>query len=151
VNTGWSNGQLLALRPGKAGEVIDANAAPSIENTLQVVWRSKRGVPKKPSLQLVDDLLFSIEDGGVASCLEAKTGTALWSERIGGNYSASPLTAEGRVYFFSEEGKVTVIEAGRQFKKLAENSLADGFMASPAVTGKALILRTKTHLYRIEN
>jgi len=151
INTGWSNGQLLALRPGKPGEVLDANSTEEPKGALQVVWRSKRSVPKKPSLQLVDDLLFSIEDGGVASCLEAKTGKEVWRERVGGNYSASPLYAEGHLYFFSEEGKATVIEAGREFKKLAENTLADGFMASPAVTGKALILRTKTHLYRIEN
>ncbi len=151
VNTGWSHGQVLALRPGKAGEVIDANEDSSANTTLKVVWRSKRNVPKKPSLQLVDDLLFSIDDGGIASCLEAKTGTEFWRERIGGNYSASPLFAEGRLYFFSEEGKTTVVNASREFKKVAENTLADGFMASPAVSGKALFLRTKTHLYRIEN
>ena len=62
-----------------------------------------------------------------------------------------PIAAEGHVYFFSEDGKATVIEAGRAFKVLAENSLDDGFMASPAVDGKALYLRTRTHLYRIEN
>jgi hypothetical protein len=70
---------------------------------------------------------------------------------IGGNYSASPLFAAGRIYFFSEEGKTTVIEASRQFKKLAENTLSDGFMASPAVSGGALYLRTRSHLYRIED
>ena len=151
VNTGWSKGELLALHPGKAGEVLDAAADTKSDTALQVVWRNKRNVPKKPSLQLVNELLFSIDDGGIASCLEAKTGTEFWRERVGGNYSASPLAAEGRLYFFSEEGKTAVIEAGRQFKKLAENTLDDGFMASPAVSGKALFLRTKTHLYRIEN
>ena len=74
----------------------------------------------------------------------------VWNERLGGNYSASPLAAEGRLYCFSEEGKTVVLAAGREFKKLAENSLDEGFMASPAVSGKALILRTKTHFYRIE-
>jgi outer membrane protein assembly factor BamB len=152
VNTGWSSGQLLALRPGKRGEVLDANApgASAAETTLQVAWKTKRSVPKKPSVQLVDDVLFTIDDGGVAACYEAKTGQELWRERIGGNCSASPLSAEGRVYFFSEEGKTTVMAAAREFKKLAENQLDDGFMASPAVGGKALLLRTKTHLYRIE-
>jgi outer membrane protein assembly factor BamB len=151
VNTGWSSGQLLALRPGKHGEVLDVNAPEaSGDRALQLAWRSKRSVPKKPSLQLADDLLFSIDDGGFGSCLEAKTGKELWRERIGGNYSASPLLAEGRLYVFSEEGKTTVIAAEREFKKLAENQLEDGFMASPAVSGKALFLRTRTHLYRIE-
>ncbi|HYT61422.1 MAG TPA: PQQ-binding-like beta-propeller repeat protein, partial [Haliangiales bacterium] len=74
----------------------------------------------------------------------------VWRERVGGNHSASPVSAEGRLYFFSEEGQTTVIDAGREFKVLAENKLDDGFMASPAVAGKAFFLRTKTHLYRIE-
>ena len=98
----------------------------------------------------MDDLLFGIDDGGVAVCLEAKTGAEVWRERVGGNYSASPVGAEGRVYFFSEEGKTTVVEAGRQFKVLSENKLADGFMASSAIAGKAFFLRTRTNLYRIE-
>ena len=109
-------------------------------------------MPKKPSFLLVDDLLFTIDDGGVANCFEAKTGTQVWGEpqRIGGNYSASPVYAEGRIYFLNEEGKTMVIEAGRQFKVLAENRLDGGFMASPAIAEKAFFLRTKTHLYRIE-
>jgi outer membrane protein assembly factor BamB len=152
VNTGWSSGQLLALRPGKPGEVLDANAPRgSAARTLEVVWKSKRNVPKKPSLQLAGDLLFSIDDGGIASCLEADTGKELWRERIAGNYSASPLLAEGHLYFFSEEGKATILAATRQFEKLGENQLEDGFMASPAVSGRALFLRTKTCLYRIED
>ncbi|PYK62658.1 MAG: quinonprotein alcohol dehydrogenase [Verrucomicrobia bacterium] len=152
VPTGWSNGEILAIRPGKAGEVMDANtdSAPDAKRQLQVVWKTKRNAPKKPSLLLVEDLLFGIDDGGVASCLDAKAGTEVWRERVGGNYSASPVYAEGRIYFFSEEGKTTVIEARRQFKVLAENQLEDGFMASPAIAGSAFLLRTRTHLYRIE-
>ena len=152
VPTGWSNGEILAIKPGKAGEVIDANAdsAPDAKRQLQVVWKTKRNVPKKPSLLLVEDSLFGIDDGGVASCLDAKAGTEVWRERVGGNYSASPVYAEGRIYFFSEEGKTTVIEARRQFKVLAENQLEAGFMASPAIAGRAFLLRTRTHLYRIE-
>lgn len=156
--TGWSNGQLLALRAGKKGEVLDANApipeaagSPSGSRQLALLWKAKRNVPRKPSLLLVDDLLFMIDDGGIASCVEAKTGAEVWRERVQGNYSASPIYAEGRIYFCSEEGKTTIVEASRTFKKLAENTLADGFMASPAVVDNALYLRTRTHLYRIEN
>ena len=150
--TGWSTGELLAIKPGARGEVIDANdtALTNAPTRLQIAWKSKRNVPKKPSLLLVDDLLFGIDDGGVAACLEAKTGAEVWRERVGGNYSASPAFAEGRIYFFSEEGKTTVVEAGRQFKVVAENKLDDGFMASPAVAGRAFFLRTRTHLYRVE-
>jgi outer membrane protein assembly factor BamB len=138
--TGFSKGQLLAVKPGGSGVVTDTHVA----------WRAKRGVPNKPSLLLDKELLFMVDDNGFASCLEAKTGKELWQERIGGAYSASPILAEGRIYALSEEGKTVVFEAGREFKKLAENKLADGFMASPAVSGKALFLRTKKALYRIE-
>jgi outer membrane protein assembly factor BamB len=151
IPSGWSTGELLAIQPGKKGEVLDANQSTTNANAqLRLVWKTKRNVPKKPSLLLVDDLLFGIDDSGIASCLDAKTGHELWRERVGGNYSASPLYAEGRIYFFSEEGKSTVIEAAREFKKLAESQLEDGLMASPAVSGKALFLRTKSALYRIE-
>jgi outer membrane protein assembly factor BamB len=151
VLTGWSNGQLLAIKPGKNGEVVDANA-PATDNPtqLKVEWKLKRGVPKKPSLLLLDDLIFMVDDGGFASCVEAKTGKELWRERVAGSYSAAPVYANGRLYFCSEEGKTAVVGASRQFKLLAENKLDDGFMASPAIAGKALYLRSKTHLYRIE-
>ena len=151
--TGWANGQLLAVLPGRAGEVIDANADPDTASPrlgLRIAWKTKRSVARKPSLLLVDDLLFMIEDGGIASCLEARSGREVWRERVGGNYSASPLHAEGRIYCFSEEGKATVLDAGREYRVLAVSELEGGFMASPAVAGRALFLRTKTHLYRIE-
>jgi outer membrane protein assembly factor BamB len=140
IPTGWSQGQLLAVKPGGRGDVTGTHVA----------WRVTKSVTKKPSALLVEDLIYMINDGGVATAIEARTGKEVWSERIGGNYSASPLAAGERIYFFSEEGKTSVIAAGREFRKLAENSLPNGFMASPAVTGNALILRTKTDLYRIE-
>jgi len=151
VPTGWSQGQVLAIRPGKKGEVIDANAANPTNSQLQVVWRSKRGVPKKPSLLRLNDLLFAIGDDGVATCWEARTGEVVWNERVGGNYSASPVAADGRLYVCSEEGKTTVLAADRKFAILAENQLEDGFMASPAISGKSLFLRTKSALYRVGN
>jgi outer membrane protein assembly factor BamB len=148
--SGFSQGFVLAIRPGKKGEVLDVSATLPPETQLQVAWKAKKSVPKKPSLLLIGELLFGIDDNGVATCWEAKTGRVVWNERIGGNYSAAPIAAEGRIYFFSEEGKTTVIAADREFKKLAENQLGDGFMASPAVSGNALFLRSRTNLYRVE-
>jgi outer membrane protein assembly factor BamB len=139
--TGFPKGELLAVRPDGHGDVTKSH----------VVWRLTRGVPNKPSVLLVGDLLFMTTDAGVASAVEAKTGTVVWTGRIGGTHSASPVSADGRVYFFSEDGKTIVVEAGRTFKVLAENQLGDGFMASPAIDGKAFYLRSKTHLYRIES
>ena len=74
----------------------------------------------------------------------------MWHGRLPGEYSASPILAGGRIYFFNEDGRTTVIEAGRTFKRLAETQIGDGFKASPAEDGNALILRSRTHLYRIE-
>jgi outer membrane protein assembly factor BamB len=154
--TGFARGQLLAVRPpseiADAPIVIDANDAGAMEGQrgLGLAWKGRRSVPNKPSVLLAGEMLFMIDDGGIASCLDAGTGEMIWNERVGGNYSASPIHAAGRIYCFSEEGKGTVIEAGREFKMLAENQLEDGFMASPAVDGDALVLRTRTHLYRVE-
>jgi outer membrane protein assembly factor BamB len=138
--TGFPTGQLLAVRPDGRGDVTRTHVA----------WRVTRGVPQKPSVLLVGDLLFMISDGGIAMCVEAKTGTIVWRARVGGTFSASPVSADGRVYLFSEEGKATVIAAAREYKVLASNQLDEGFMASPAIADRALFLRTVTHLYRIE-
>ena len=102
------------------------------------------------SILLVDDLLYGIDDNGNANCWEAKTGQVVWSQRLEGDYSASPIAATGRIYFFSEKGLTTVVAAGREFRKIAQSQLGDGFMASPAVSGNALFLRSRTNLYRIE-
>jgi len=152
VPTGWTPGQILAIRPGHNGESLDANApAPANDLQLKIVWKGRKCVPKKPSMTFQDGLLYALDDNGVASCWDAATGAVIWNERIGGNCSASPLLADGHIYYFNEEGKATVVKSGREFAKVEENILADGFMASPAVSGKALFLRTKTSLYRIEN
>jgi outer membrane protein assembly factor BamB len=140
VPTGFPTGEVLAVRPDGRGDVTQSHVA----------WRLARGAPKKPSLLLVGDLLFMIADNGIASCAEARTGAVVWTRRVGGAFTASPLWADGRVYLFSEEGKTTVIEAGREYRVLAENELADGILASPAVAGDALFVRTRRNLYRIE-
>jgi outer membrane protein assembly factor BamB len=150
VPAGFGSGAVLAIRPGKPGEVLDTKSPGPASTQLQVVWKTKQNAPKKPSLLLLGDLLYAIDDNGVATCWEAMTGKVVWNERLGGHYSASPLAAGARIYLFSEEGKTTVLATGREFRKLAENQLGDGFMASPAVSGKALFLRSRSHLYRIE-
>jgi outer membrane protein assembly factor BamB len=136
---------------GKAGMMAVKLGGSGLLGTDSLAWRLKKAVPNKPSVTLVGDLLFAVNDGGIASCLDAKTGDIVWSERLGGNFSASPILSEGKLFTGNEEGKFYVFEAGREFKVLAENQFPDGFMASPAVSGKALFLRSKTSLYRIEN
>ena len=83
-------------------------------------------------------------------CVEAATGNEVWQERVGGEYYASPIYGDSKIYCSDLNRKTTVLKAGRAFEVVATNTLADGFMASPAVAGKALILRTKKNLYLIE-
>ncbi len=140
-SSGFPQGRLLAVRPGGSGDVTDTH----------VVWRHRTNVPKKPSPVVAGDLLFMVSDGGIGTCLEVSTGKEVWRARIGGRkYSASPIRVDDRVYFFSHGGRATVIRAAREYKEVAVNRLDSGFMASPAVAGDALYLRTKTHLYHIE-
>jgi len=140
VPTGFDGSQLLAIRPDGKGDVTASHIA----------WRVNRGVPQKPSILLVNDLIFMVNDTGITSSVDPKSGEIVWRGRIDGTYSASPIAAGDRVYAFNEDGKATVFEAGREFKVLGESFLEEGFMASPAIDGNALILRTRTHLYRIE-
>jgi outer membrane protein assembly factor BamB len=140
-STGHGKGEMVAVKTDGQGDVTQTH----------VLWRNNRGFPRMPSPVLVDGLIFMVNDSGIASCLEAATGRELWQERLGGEYAASVLYAEGRVYCFSQQGKATVLKAARTFEVLATNELADGFMASPAIDGNALILRTKSHLYRLQS
>jgi outer membrane protein assembly factor BamB len=140
LSTGFPKAELWAVRPDGKGDITESHVA----------WRAIKQIGSKPSQIIVGDLISVVHDGGVVSCLDAKTGKEVWTARFDGKYSSSPLYADGHIYFFNHEGKATVIKPGREFKKVAVNQLDDGFMASPAVTGKALILRTISHLYRIE-
>ena len=94
--------------------------------------------------------LHLISDNGIATCLDSGTGRVIWTVRLPGEYSASPVLAGGRIYFCNQAGLTTVLASGPAFSALASNKLDGAFMASPAIAGQALLLRTKTHLYRIE-
>ncbi len=83
-------------------------------------------------------------------CLDVATGKEVYKERLGSDFAASPILAGDRLYFFDARGSAKVVQAGADFRVLATNTLDAGCMASPAVVGNALIVRTKTHLYRIE-
>ncbi len=131
---------LFAVRPGGRGDVGSSHLA----------WKRRKSVPHVPSPLVVGDELYLIGDGGVATCLDVRTGDEHWQARIGGNFSASPVYADGKIYLCSEEGKTSVLTPGKTHRTLAVNELEGRLMASPAVVGGSLILRTETHLYRIE-
>lgn len=118
-------------------------------STPEIAWRNNKNAPKMCSPVLAGGLLFYVDDGGIVSCVDPKTGEAFYRERIGGKFSASPVVADGKVYFASREGVVTTLPVSREFKILAQNSLEGSLMASPVAVDGALYLRTDKALYRI--
>ncbi len=118
-------------------------------DTPEIAWRNNKNAPKMCSPVLAGGLLFYVDDGGIVSCVDPKTGEAHYRERIGGKFSASPILADGKVYFASREGVVTTLPASKEFKILAQNSLEGSLMASPVAVDGALFLRTDKALYRI--
>jgi outer membrane protein assembly factor BamB len=139
IATGFQQPSLLAVRPDGTGDVTNTHVA----------WALQRGAPLTPSPLIVGDELYMVTDFGIASCVDAKTGQIQWQQRLGGNYSASPVFADGRIYFQSEEGLTTVIAPGRTFQKLATSQLDGAMLASMAVSRGSIFIRTDTHLYRI--
>jgi outer membrane protein assembly factor BamB len=150
--TGFSQGaEMIAVKADGQGIVTYTHVA----------WRIQKSFPKYSSPIVVDDLVYFAMDDSFVLCVEALTGAEVWRGRLGGKFRACPIYADGKLFFFSLEGETNVIEPGREFKVLATNRLATdgplddprrgpGFMASPAVVGKAIFLRTRHHLYRIE-
>ena len=98
-----------------------------------------------------DELYFVSDTGGMFTCLDARTGAEVYRERLGGNHCASPLFADGHIYLCDREGGTTVIEPGRQFRRLAVNKLPGQIMASPAAVADSLYVRTDKALYRLNN
>lgn len=139
VCTGYMQPQLWAIRAG-----LDQPAADD-----RVLWRYTNNVPANPTPLLVDDLLFLVSDGGIATCLDARSGKEHWHKRLGGNFSSSPVSADGKIYWFNEEGDSFVIAAAEHFKSWSSNHLEGRFLASPAVVEKSLVARSDTHLYRL--
>jgi len=141
VNSGFDRPKVLAVRLGGKGDVTKTHVA----------WSLDRGGANKPSPAVADGRVYLLHDRSTVACLNGKTGQVIWRGRLGGSFSASPITAPGRIYFFDDRGKATVIApGGSEMKVLATNKLDSGCMASPAVSGNAMFVRTKTHLYRIE-
>lgn len=138
--SGNGQSELLAVRPFGAGNITDS----------AIVWRTHKKVPTRSSVLLLDGLIYMTTDAGVVNCLDARTGEEIWHGRIDGTYSASPTYGDGKIYFCNEQGKTTVLAPGREFKVIAENVLPDGIMASPAISGSSIFIRTKTSVYRIE-
>ena len=139
--SGYDKPWLYAVKPTGEGDVTESHMA----------WKLERGAPLNPSPLLLGADLYIVSDNGIAQCLDAKTGEPHWQQRLGGNFSASPLLADGRLYFLDELGKAYVVEpTNKEYKELAVNTLPGRTLASIAAADGALFLRTDTSVYRIQ-
>ena len=140
ISSGYDRPEFYAVRIDGSGDVTESHLA----------WNMKKAAPLNPSPLVVGEELYLVSDNGIATCVDAVTGEERWQERVGGNFSASPTLADGRIYLLDEDGATTVIAPGRKFELLATNKLDGRTLATPAMVDDTILLRTDTHLYRIE-
>lgn len=139
--TGFTKPELWAIPISSRGELKVGN----------VLWEQKKQIPKKSSPVVAGDAIYIVSDKGVLSCVDADSGEINWVKRLGGNYSASPIHADGLLYFCSHEGKTTVVRANAEkYEEVAENQLDGQLMASPIAFNGTLYIRSDKHLYRIQ-
>jgi outer membrane protein assembly factor BamB len=143
MTAGYPTFHILAIRPDGQGDVT----------TTHVVWQTTKNCAYVPSPILAGGgrYLLVVADEGTASCFEAQTGKRYWKERVGPHFSASPLEADGRVFFLSNRGVMTVIQAGAEFTLVAKNELGEDCYASPAISQGRIFIRGESCLYCIGN
>jgi len=140
IATGYMKASMLAVRVTKSGD----------EQQAEIAWRCTKQVPNVSSPLVIGDRMYFVSDQGIASCLDAQTGETHWTERIGKHFWASPLYADGRIYFFDRDGTTTVVAAADEYERLAINKLDGEMLATAAAVDHALVLRTDKALYRVE-
>jgi outer membrane protein assembly factor BamB len=140
---------LCAIRLGAKGDITLKGDEPSSDH---VAWHKKRDGIYMQTPLVYGDYLYACKDNGVLGCYEAKTGELVYRQRLGDGrtgFTASPVAADGRLYFTSEHGDVYVVKAGREFELLATNPMGEVCMATPAISHGMLIIRSKDHVYGI--
>lgn len=141
LNTGSRNSNLLSVR-------LDQSTRGDV-TTSHVVWNRDKGNSDLSAPVLVDGRIISTANNGVVTAVDVQTGTELWKGRMDGTFTASPIVANGLVYFGNEEGETWVLRAGAEFEVVAKNRLPEGMRASPSAADGMLFLRTFTHLYAL--
>jgi len=139
---------VYAIRSGASGDMTMAKGASS---NAAVVWSNDREGTYIPTPLVYRGLLYTLNNNGILTVYDAKSGERVYRTRIGtgGSFSASPVAADGRLYISSEDGDVYVIKAGREYVELAKNPMGEAIMATPAISDGVIVVRTLKHLYGI--
>lgn len=141
VSGGPGGSRGMAIRPGGRGDITDTHIA----------WRYDRATPYIPSPVVLGDYFYMVRDGGIMTCLDARTGEEVWQERLPGrgDYYASLIAGDDKIYAISEDGEVTVVAAGPEYRVLSSNSMGERTMATPAVSDGQIFIRTDQTLFAI--
>ncbi|MEZ6121453.1 MAG: PQQ-binding-like beta-propeller repeat protein [Pirellulaceae bacterium] len=139
VSSSYDGPVFYAIRLGGQGDVTDSHVA----------WTLEKGAPHNPSAIVVGNEVYVVNDKGIATCLDIASGKEHWQKRLGGNFSASPLYADGKLYFLNEEGETTILRPGTTYDEIAKPSLNERTLASIAPLDGGLLIRGETHLFRI--
>ena len=141
LSRGYRNSDYMAMRPGGRGDVTKTH----------IEWQAASGASYVPSILYYDGLLYMTNEVGVVTCADARTGERVWRHRLDGVFFASPVAGDGKVYMVSETGETYVLRAGRTPEVLATNDLGERFLASPAIAGGRIFLRSDQGLFAIAN
>lgn len=139
MSRGYRSSPYFAVRPGGRGDVSGSH----------VVWESPTGAPYISSLVYDGGLLYMATDVGGVTVVDAATGQRTSQQRVDGVFSASPVAADGKIYFVSETGETIVMRAGRTPTVLARNDLGERSIASPAISNGQIFIRTDDHVFAI--
>jgi outer membrane protein assembly factor BamB len=142
---------IYAIKLGTANG--DISLPEGKETNSAIAWSKKRGGPYMPTPVVYGDHLYICSNNGILTVYDAKTGAQVYRERIAGNksvaFTASPVAADGKLYFSSEDGEVFVVKAGPKFELLATNPMGEVLMATPAIVDGMIIVRGRQHLFAI--
>jgi outer membrane protein assembly factor BamB len=141
LSRGYRNSDVLAIRPGGRGDITATH----------IDWTAPNGGSYVPSIVHYDGLIYMTNEIGIVTCLDAATGERVWQQRLGAVFFASPVAGDGKVYFVAETGETFVLKAGRTAEVLATNDLGERFLASPAIAGGRIFLRSDRTLFAVGN
>jgi outer membrane protein assembly factor BamB len=150
ITDGWMNQPFHVIHPGATGDISLKDGALSND---YVAWSKNRGGQWYIQTPIVyADLLYTVSQNGILACYNAKTGERHYYERLGGKgggYTASPVAADGKLYFTSQDGEIFVVKTGPKYELLAANPMGEVCMATPAISEGMIFVRTQKHLYGI--